>query len=141
MLPYILVEKYIYILELEMASSGNRHCANCIGTRSFPMFFSGRPTGPPGSPGQTVVKRLRVCILVGLQLRRRSVVIDSKQSATKTELQDESIRILLSGKRRRSSQDAGEKVMNIVLRLIGLLIVSICIIVTASVFFQRSIQS
>ena len=34
---YILFEKYIYILALEMASPGNQHCANCIGTLSFPI--------------------------------------------------------------------------------------------------------
>jgi len=34
---YILFEKYINILALEMASPGNRHCANCIGTFSFPI--------------------------------------------------------------------------------------------------------
>jgi len=28
--PYILSEKYINILALEMASLGNRHCASCI---------------------------------------------------------------------------------------------------------------
>jgi len=33
--PYILFEKYIHILALEIASPGNRHCANCIGTLSF----------------------------------------------------------------------------------------------------------
>jgi len=32
LLPYIFFEKYIYILALEMASPGNQHCANCIGT-------------------------------------------------------------------------------------------------------------
>jgi len=37
LLPYILFEKYIYILALEMASPGNRHCANCIGALSFPI--------------------------------------------------------------------------------------------------------
>jgi len=37
LLPYILFEKYIYILALEMASQGNQHCANCIGTLPFPM--------------------------------------------------------------------------------------------------------
>jgi len=37
LLPYILFEKYIYILALEMASPGNQHCASCIGTLSFPM--------------------------------------------------------------------------------------------------------
>ena len=26
------IEKYIYILALEMASPANQHCANCIGT-------------------------------------------------------------------------------------------------------------
>jgi len=36
-------EKRIYILALEMASPGNKHCANCIGTLSFPVVFS-----PPG---------------------------------------------------------------------------------------------
>jgi len=35
MLPYILFEKCIYILALEMASRGNQHCANCIGILSF----------------------------------------------------------------------------------------------------------
>jgi len=35
--PYILYEKCIYILVLEMASSGNQHCVNYIGTLSFPM--------------------------------------------------------------------------------------------------------
>ena len=30
------IRKYIYILALEMASPGNQHCANCIGTLSFP---------------------------------------------------------------------------------------------------------
>ena len=34
---YILFEKCIDILELEMASPGNQHCANCIGTLSFPL--------------------------------------------------------------------------------------------------------
>jgi len=37
LLPYILFEKYIYILALEMASPGNQHCANCIGALSFPI--------------------------------------------------------------------------------------------------------
>jgi len=37
LLPYILFEKYIYILALEMASPGNQHCASCIvGTLSLP---------------------------------------------------------------------------------------------------------
>jgi len=39
LLPCILFENYIYILALEMASPGNRHCANCIGTLSFPACF------------------------------------------------------------------------------------------------------
>jgi len=37
LLPYILFEKYINILALEMASPGNWHCASCISTLSFPM--------------------------------------------------------------------------------------------------------
>ena len=32
LLSYILFENYIYILAVEMASPGNRHCASCIGT-------------------------------------------------------------------------------------------------------------
>jgi len=35
LLPYILFEKYIYILALEMANPGKQHYANCIGTLSF----------------------------------------------------------------------------------------------------------
>ena len=31
------VYAYVYILALEMASRGNQHCANCIGTLSFPI--------------------------------------------------------------------------------------------------------
>ena len=31
------IGKYIYILALEMASPGNLHCVNCIGTLSFPI--------------------------------------------------------------------------------------------------------
>jgi len=38
---YILFEKYIYILPLEMASPRN-HCANCIGSLLFPV--------PPPTP-------------------------------------------------------------------------------------------
>ena len=37
LLPYVLFEKLIYILALEMASPGNQHCANSIGTLSFPV--------------------------------------------------------------------------------------------------------
>jgi len=33
---YILFEKYINILALEMASPGNRHSASCTGALSFP---------------------------------------------------------------------------------------------------------
>jgi len=38
LLPYILFERYIYILALEMASPGNQHRANCIGTLSFQTY-------------------------------------------------------------------------------------------------------
>jgi len=37
LLPYILFEKYVNILALQVASPENRHCANCIGTLSYPM--------------------------------------------------------------------------------------------------------
>jgi len=36
LLPYVLLLKCIHILALETASPGNQHCANCIGTLSFP---------------------------------------------------------------------------------------------------------
>ena len=39
-LVYILFEKYIYSLSLEMAGPGNQHCANCIGTLLFPIVDS-----------------------------------------------------------------------------------------------------
>jgi len=42
---YILFEKSIYILALEMASPGNRHRANCIGTLSFPVRFRAMGSG------------------------------------------------------------------------------------------------
>jgi len=34
---YFTSKKYIDISALKMASPGNRHCAKCIGTLSFPM--------------------------------------------------------------------------------------------------------
>ena len=37
LLLYIFVQKYIQLLALEIASPGNQHCANCIGTLSFPI--------------------------------------------------------------------------------------------------------
>ena len=36
LLPRILFEKYLNILALRMTWPGNRHCANCVGTLSFP---------------------------------------------------------------------------------------------------------
>jgi len=40
LLQYILFEKYIYILALEIASPGKQHCANCIGTLPFPIIIA-----------------------------------------------------------------------------------------------------
>ena len=34
---YFVWKIFLYILALETASPGNRHCANCIGTHAFPM--------------------------------------------------------------------------------------------------------
>jgi len=39
LLPYVIFEKLIYILALEMASPGNQHCASCIGTLSLPSIL------------------------------------------------------------------------------------------------------
>jgi len=38
LLPYILFKNIFILLLLEMASPGNQHCANCIGTLSFPTY-------------------------------------------------------------------------------------------------------
>ena len=40
LLLYILFEKCIDLLPLEMASRGNRRCANCTGTLSFPLSLN-----------------------------------------------------------------------------------------------------
>jgi len=39
-ITYILFEKYIHILSLEMVRPGNQHRADCIGTLSFPTAHS-----------------------------------------------------------------------------------------------------
>jgi len=36
LLQCVLFEKYIHILALEMAGSGNQHCADCMGTVLVP---------------------------------------------------------------------------------------------------------
>jgi len=41
LLPYILFEKYIYILALKMSSRRNEHCANCVGSLPFPISECG----------------------------------------------------------------------------------------------------
>jgi len=46
LLPYILFRKYIYISALETADQGNRHCADCIGTLSFPVGRDGEGQAP-----------------------------------------------------------------------------------------------
>ena len=46
MLPCTSFEIYINILVLEMARPGNQHCADCIGTRSFPTVLK-RNSGTP----------------------------------------------------------------------------------------------
>jgi len=61
LIPYILCEKYVYILALEMASPGKQQCANCIGTLSFPII-SHRSAG---------VKSTAEHSLGGTHLRRR----------------------------------------------------------------------
>ena len=40
LLLYILFEKCIDLLPLEMASRGNRRCASCTGTLSFPLSLN-----------------------------------------------------------------------------------------------------
>jgi len=57
LLKYILFEKYINILALEMDSRGSRHCASCIGTLSFLMigFRIDSPAVGVTSAGQCVL--------------------------------------------------------------------------------------
>jgi len=38
LLLYYFIEKFIHILALEMTSPGNQHCADCIGTLSYPVY-------------------------------------------------------------------------------------------------------
>jgi len=40
LIPYILFKKYFNIFALEMSSPWNQHCANCIGTLSFPILLT-----------------------------------------------------------------------------------------------------
>jgi len=49
LLPWAIfyLNKYIYILAVEMASPGNRHCANCIGALSFPLGVKRHANAPP----------------------------------------------------------------------------------------------
>jgi len=58
LLRYNLFEKYVYILSLEMASPGNRHCANCIGSISFPIFVVRQTLSP-----ESVVNIVDTCPL------------------------------------------------------------------------------
>jgi len=37
---YFISKKYVNILTLEIANPGNRHCASCIGTLSFPIIVA-----------------------------------------------------------------------------------------------------
>jgi len=37
---YFVGKKTFIFLALEMASAGNQHCANCIGTLSFPIAMN-----------------------------------------------------------------------------------------------------
>ena len=57
LLPYILLEKYIYIAALETAVPRNQHCANCIGTLSFPVGVGmlARQTGTANPTGLWVL--------------------------------------------------------------------------------------
>jgi len=52
---YILFEKYIYILALEMARPGNQHCANCVGTLLLPMHAMRPKTQQPRRHDVTVL--------------------------------------------------------------------------------------
>jgi len=46
LLLHVLFEKYIYTLAPEMASPGNWHCANCIGSLLFPIKYAILTTKP-----------------------------------------------------------------------------------------------
>ena len=38
-----------FILALDMASPGNQHCANCIGTLSFPLILAAAAAAAAGT--------------------------------------------------------------------------------------------
>ena len=60
LLSYILFEKCINILALEMTSPENQHCANCIGTLSFPIgrILLMQCCGLKGSPYSITERRV-----------------------------------------------------------------------------------
>jgi len=70
LLPYILIEKYTCISALEMASSGNDHCANCIGTLSLPAPRLPYESKVSFSSSRSGISRLqhhrswRICIII-----------------------------------------------------------------------------
>ena len=62
LLSCILFEKYFNILALEMASSGNRNCANYIGALSFPI-----PS--PSAISSLFIRRLHSHLVDGINVR------------------------------------------------------------------------
>ena len=68
LLPYILFEKNIYNLASLAASPGNRHCANCIGTLSFPIScrVSGTKACASDSALLTIVRVYKIYLLTYL---------------------------------------------------------------------------
>ena len=63
---YILFDKYINILALEMASPGNRHCANVSAhfrslslAPSLRCLFGSRPSRPTGQRANNKVESLK----------------------------------------------------------------------------------
>ena len=61
LLSYVLFQKYIYILALEMASPDNRHCANCIGAFSFATSFAGIKNTLRANTRWILLAELSVC--------------------------------------------------------------------------------
>jgi len=83
LLPYILFEKYIYNLASLAASPGNRHCANCIGTLSFPIScrVSGTKACASDSALLTIVRVYKIYLLTYLLGWWRGTVVERRSLA------------------------------------------------------------
>jgi len=76
-LPYIFLKKIFLYFSIEIAGQGNRHCANCIGTLSFPWLSGSGWYAASVRVGLWVGAQLatRVCACVGAALALHDVLV------------------------------------------------------------------